>query len=395
MGNSSSVPKPQSCESSSSIGESACPIKAAPQNTTMTSGCPVKSSSKAESNKTDTEDLSAKSYKNPSVYNVYNQKLDSANNMPKNANQDSSPGQTIPLDKERVKSTIPKGGTDNDTWQYPSPQMFWNALVRKNKEEGAREEDIDSVVAVHNNMNENTWKQVMAWENLRGEVNKPGEEPKLLRFLGKPHDLSPKAYLKSLLGHPKPFDRHDWFVDRGGREVRYVIDYYHDESGVSSDQKPTSMHDTKSIKSIIVEVRPAVDSFQAILDRLFYMPLKRRENHPAVSAYVDVPFFAKSKMIQAETEKKNSINTQWVKIQSQCESLKHALQNCGSEKECSIAAVQLQKCTASVVCPDVVIAFDACVQKKDGNQDNIEHAYSGILKCIEMFEIESRKVLEE
>ena len=26
---------------------------------------------------------------------------------------------------------------------------------------------------------------------------------------------------------PEPFDRHDWFVDRDGCEVRYVIDYYY------------------------------------------------------------------------------------------------------------------------------------------------------------------------
>jgi hypothetical protein len=35
-------------------------------------------------------------------------------------------------------------------------------------------------------------------------------EPKLLRFMGKPNDLSPKARLKMLFGHPAPFDRHDW-----------------------------------------------------------------------------------------------------------------------------------------------------------------------------------------
>lgn len=23
-----------------------------------------------------------------------------------------------------------------------------------------------------------------------------------------------------------PFDRHDWYVDRCGKEVRYIIDYY-------------------------------------------------------------------------------------------------------------------------------------------------------------------------
>jgi cytochrome c heme-lyase len=44
--------------------------------------------------------------------------------------------------------------------------MFWNALARKNKVGSTAEEDIDVVVAIHNNMNENTWKQVLAWEAL-------------------------------------------------------------------------------------------------------------------------------------------------------------------------------------------------------------------------------------
>ena len=48
-----------------------------------------------------------------------------------------------------------------------------------------------------------------------------------MRFVGKPDELSPKAMLKYYLGlAPRPFDRHDWTVDRCGTEVRYIIDYY-------------------------------------------------------------------------------------------------------------------------------------------------------------------------
>ena len=62
-------------------------------------------------------------------------------------------------------------------------------------------------------------------------------------------------------------------VDRGGVEVRYVIDYYHDESGVDKDELPAHMHDFKAMKSIVVDVRPAVDSIGAVIDRIFRMPL--------------------------------------------------------------------------------------------------------------------------
>lgn len=85
-------------------------------------------------------------YRNPAVYNVYGQRindpqsqatanplssvggadlLDPKNNMPLEPNQQPCPGQRKPLSVDRMQSTIPKGGTDN-TWLYPSPQMFYN-----------------------------------------------------------------------------------------------------------------------------------------------------------------------------------------------------------------------------------------------------------------------------
>ncbi len=99
------------------------------------------------------------------MYNVYAQPIDPTNQMPANPNQQPAPGQAVPLSTDRVPSNIPKGGTE-ETWTYPSPQMFWNALVRKGKAEGAKEEDMDVVVAIHNNMNENTWRTVLEWEEL-------------------------------------------------------------------------------------------------------------------------------------------------------------------------------------------------------------------------------------
>lgn len=100
------------------------------------------------------------------MYNVYAQPIDPTNQMPSNPNQQPAPGQQVPLSTERVQSYIPKGGTEQETWTYPSPQMFWNALVRKGKSAGAKEEDMEVVVAIHNNMNENTWRAVQAWEAL-------------------------------------------------------------------------------------------------------------------------------------------------------------------------------------------------------------------------------------
>ena len=405
MGNSTSKNQPARVDEINSVskrniadgGCDACPMRAKAPEVNAVNACPIRAKNGSTSSMKDTTEPTDSyiPYKNPNCYNVYNQKLNPTNNMPSNANQQPSSGQMGNLDKQRVKSTIPKGGTDNDTWQYPSPQMFWNALVRKNKEEGASEADIEAVVTVHNNMNETTWKQVMIWENLRSQDYKLGEEPKLLRFLGRPDDLSPRAYIKSLFGHPKPFDRHDWFVDRAGQQVRYIIDYYHDESNVEHDARPTSMHDTKSMKSIIVEVRPAADSFQAIIDRVFVMPYKRLQKSPAVQDYANVPFFPKAKMLQAETFKRQKIDAQWVQIQTNCDKHREQLQTCKTDQECSVATVQMQKCTASVVCPEIVQTFNASIQSKNRNENEIEKGYTGMLKCLEMFEIESKLALDE
>lgn len=59
--------------------------------------------------------------------------------------------------------------------------------------------------------------QVRRWEALHA---RQCGEPRLKRFQGRPNDYSPKARLLNMLGYKLPFDRHDWVVDRCGRDVR-------------------------------------------------------------------------------------------------------------------------------------------------------------------------------
>ena len=55
--------------------------------------------------------------------------------------------------------------------------------------------------------------------------------------------------------HPPPFDRHDWVVERpDGTEVRYIIDYYHDDAAAKENTVPR-LHDVDSVKSISIDVR--------------------------------------------------------------------------------------------------------------------------------------------
>lgn len=246
-----------------------------------TGGADSASASAAPSSNCPVQQGDGGKYRHPHIYNVYSQRIDPGapappdsspsssssslaaavgraslidprNRMPLEPNQEPCPGQRRPLDTGRETSTIPKGGTAS-TWVYPSPQMFFNALRRKGKGGDVREEQMEAVVRAHNAMNEATWRRVEAWEALHCDSC---PHPTLLRFMGRPHDLSPLARARMWLGGPEPFDRHDWTVDRCGQEVRYVIDFYHHEERSGTPEGPFE-----------IVARPALDSAGALVDR--------------------------------------------------------------------------------------------------------------------------------
>jgi len=178
-------------------------------------------------------------------------------NMMPPPNQRPSPDQPFELPIERQKSSIPRAGTDQ-TWVYPSQQMFWNAMLRKGwrwKDEDVDQSTMDSIIKIHNANNEEAWQEVLKWEALHADE---GATPKLKSFGGKATDYSPRARFRGLMGYQMPFDRHDWIVDRNGKEVRYVIDYYDVGDPVN----------TETHSFAVLDVRPAIDSLEAVWDRM-------------------------------------------------------------------------------------------------------------------------------
>ncbi|KAK4051248.1 holocytochrome c synthase [Microbotryomycetes sp. JL201] len=232
------------------------------------------------------------------------------NNMPSLA-QAPSAGQTMALPLERTISSIPRAaptgsestppsacpvahGQSNKVdpsdataagkWEYPSPQQFYNALVRKGWE--TPEESIEMMVNIHNWLNEEAWQQVRTWEEKHeGQVDlSEGDRSMLASFSGRPKDLSPKARYHLFMGKlfpnsyasVRPFDRHDWVVhrpvvaDRSTQSYtapsstqkftshRYVIDYY-------------SLPDDASGNPVFsLDVRPAIDDVASLRERLSY-----------------------------------------------------------------------------------------------------------------------------
>ncbi|KAF2142366.1 uncharacterized protein K452DRAFT_318023 [Aplosporella prunicola CBS 121167] len=214
----------------------------------------------------------------------------SAQPMPSDGCDSSSMDQTLPsktasavspivsatgfrLGERREVSTIPRafpesaasGGApannEQDTgadkgsgnWIYPSEQMFFNAMRRKNFD--PRMEDMRSIVPIHNAVNERAWKEIKEWEEGRGSEECGG--PKLVAFAGQSTKLTPRARLNTFLGYQAPFDRHDWTIDRCGVTVDYVIDFY---AGRDEGKAGKSLN-------FYLDVRPKLNSWEAVKTR--------------------------------------------------------------------------------------------------------------------------------
>ena len=172
-------------------------------------------------------------------------------------------------------------------WVYPSPKMFWDAMKRKgtlpihlkDSQDGRTHEELDWIVTIHNVVNEQCWQEICKWERFRIEgcnsipINKlisqngsslDNSSPiRLQRFLGRPDDLSPRAWFKStILGYRKPFDRHDWYISEGTDRPprRYVIDFY--AGGTGGDKSKSAL------TAFYLDVRPALDSVELVKLRI-------------------------------------------------------------------------------------------------------------------------------
>ncbi|KAF2712095.1 cytochrome C1 heme lyase [Pleomassaria siparia CBS 279.74] len=224
-------------------------------------------------------------------------RLNPLNNMPFDLSNKPAENQSQSLPLSREASTIPKG--DGSLWEYPSPQQMYNAMLRKGYTDTPADA-VESMVSIHNFLNEGAWAEIMGWERRfsrglkegyrvckRGEENANGElgvdpsdpfdtttwtaadvpPPKLLRFTGRPDEPTPKSQILQWLGWAwpakyetsPPFDRHDWFVERCGEngceEVRYVIDYYEGPEGENGEPV------------FFLDVRPAIDSPRGVAER--------------------------------------------------------------------------------------------------------------------------------
>lgn len=156
-------------------------------------------------------------------------KLNPLNYMFSSISQERAANQTVDLPVDREPSTIPRGDAEGN-WEYPSPQQMYNAMLRKGHTD-TPQDAVESMVAVHNFLNEGAWDEIVSWERVfskglkagwqhcrRGEENLSNDliyadengkfgdvtPPRLMRFQGRPQEWSPKASIYQALSWAYP-----------------------------------------------------------------------------------------------------------------------------------------------------------------------------------------------
>ena len=120
--------------------------------------------------------------------------------------------------------------------------------------------DMSTIVPIHNAVNERAWAAIRSWEDA---YTKHCGGPKLVSFSGDSKKLTPRAGWRSLVGYEAPFDRHDWVVDRCGKRVEYVIDFY---SGKQDGGKQGGGMVGMG-PSFYLDVRPKLNSWDGVKTR--------------------------------------------------------------------------------------------------------------------------------
>jgi len=166
-------------------------------------------------------------------------------------------------------SSIPSTGRgnseDGQEWLNPSANQLYRALERNDKKIDYA--DAMPVAQVHAIVTDQTWEQILEFESLYWKTCK---NPRLARFEGLDGYYSFKAKVNHYcFGVPWPYDRHDWWVDRCGKEIRYVIDYYAIPDGTFDEDGDPNFEYT-------IDARPA-PTLLGMWDRLRMATLRWRK----------------------------------------------------------------------------------------------------------------------
>jgi cytochrome c heme-lyase len=159
----------------------------------------------------------------------------------------------------RIPATGRGNSEDGSDWVNPTPKELFRALRRKQKH--IDEEDAFSVAFVHSAVVDQTWEQIMAYEALHADEC---DAPTLNRFEGKYGDHTIKTKLTHYVyPHAECFDRHDWYVNRCGKEIHYIIDYYSTPGEHGAEEYFIDARPAPTVSGLIDRARLAFRRYRA------------------------------------------------------------------------------------------------------------------------------------
>lgn len=231
-----------------------------------------------------------------------------------------------------------------------------------------------------------------------------------------------------------PFDRHEWLIDRGGKEVRYCIDYYYNPKPPTGPNDPLAnvagspvvlpepyIHTfppivPKLTRSIYVDVRPCVDDASSLWDRLKRFPGRMLDSfsRPKFHAEGIDPSKAPKEAAAFALHSSDSPNTAsstapagaaaapaaaatggpakslasrgeddiLAVMDAKCKDLLAAFKGEADPTRKQQAHMRLNYCMATVVCPADAKSFMAAMEKEDATDETREAAFSTMSACV-------------
>jgi len=131
--------------------------------------------------------------------------------------------------------------------------------------------------------------------------------------------------------------------------VRYVIDYYYDEGRAHLDKVPELEEDT-GVKSIHLDVRPAIESPMNLVERIMRFPDRMKEMVDRYRKGYDFSVKRQTEVAKIKEDEKEFLSNQLKEIHQKCASHYESLAKCTDEKSCQRENAALNFCIGSVAC---------------------------------------------
>jgi hypothetical protein len=214
-----------------------------------------------------------------------------------------------------------------------------------------------------------------------------------------------------------------------GTTVRYVIDYYYDETRARETEESgmPSPHDHDATPSLLVDVRPALDGPAQLYARAVQMPYKMwtkqseyeplplrgtpemtQQVHESIEVWKAIQR-SRREQVEAETaptsapeadavlivsdERAMQIANDFARAMRDCTKQRRAVENSASDEEGSRASMDLTMCMGERLCP---VQHKSLVKTLSGDDDaKIEAALETLTECVLLRTAERRHAREQ